>query len=449
MAERVCLVGLGYVGLTLAVALCETGHDVIGVERSASVRDTLRAGRAPFQEPGIDALITRHVGDGRLKVEDCVASGASVTTFIVAVGTPLSGAGSADLQHLTAAVESIAAALKHGDMVIIRSTVPVGTTRTLAKRMLDERGVDYDLAFCPERTIEGRALEELTLLPQIVAGISERSAQRAAALFGSMAPRTIVIDPIDAAEIAKLVSNSYRSLMFAFSNEVAELCETLGVSAPDVIDAACADYSRCNIPRPGPVGGPCLDKDVTLLAEGLAPLGYAPKVSLEGRDLHRALPPRSVAQIVQAVGKLALPDMASAKISLLGIAYKGEPETNDLRGTLAGPILEALREHWPTARYCGFDPVVDMDAATFGLEPCASLDEAFDGASLVIIQTNHRLFAAMPLERLAARMSSPGLIYDYWNSFGRSTVRLPAERYYAGYGTLNARLAEWQGGSAA
>jgi nucleotide sugar dehydrogenase len=435
--ETVCIIGLGYVGLTLAAAMAQAGYRVQGVERVAGIRDAVNAGHAHFSEPGLNPVIAKLVKAQRLAAVDALPPAGEATSYIITVGTPLTKDGVVNLAALEDVLEGIAAVLRDGDLVILRSTVKSGTTRNIAKRILDETGRDYDLAFCPERTLEGKALKELTELPQIVGADTPRARARARALFEVFAPNVIEMDRFEAAELVKLVNNTHRDLMFAFANEVAEMCDALGLSVKDVLHACCTGYPRSKLSAPGPVGGPCLEKDPHILAEGLREANYIPRIALAGRRLNEELPRASIAGVARALARVGKADLGRGKVVILGLAFKGNPATDDLRGTMAQHILDVARARWPLARYHAYDAVVPHgEFARFNVTPCATLEEAFDGASLVLIQNNHSAFAGMDLGALAQRMASPGVVYDYWNLFPSGATSMPAGRYYGGLGTL-------------
>lgn len=437
-SNTVCIIGLGYVGLTLAVAMAEAGYRIYGVEKSVNIRNCVAAGRAHFSEQGLDAALARHVAEGNITCSDSLPPAGVAATFIATVGTPLKPVGMVDLTSFQAVLNMISHVLTDGDCVILRSTVKVGTSRSIAKRILDRTGKSYTLAYCPERTLEGRALHELTHLPQIVGGADAASVARASAVFARFAPRIITVDSLEAAEMVKLLNNTQRDLSFAFANEVAEMCEAARISATDVIRAACEDYPRSRIEMPGPVGGPCLEKDPHILAEGLEELGYVPGISLAGRRLNERLPRTSVDRIArwfEARGEGAFSE--EGKVAILGLAFKGQPETNDLRGTMATPILTACRTHWPLAHYTAYDPIVAHAAFNqFDVSVAQTLEEAFEGAQLVLIQNNHTVFSAMQIEALSAHMASPGLIFDYWNLYDPAELSLKQGVLYGGLGTL-------------
>jgi len=291
------------------------------------------------------------------------------------------------------------------------------------------------LAYCPDRTIEGNALAEIGSLPQIVGGIDAESVSRAAVIFSQVAPKIIPVSSIEAAEAVKLISNTQRDAAFAFVNEVALLCEAAGIFAREVIDAVNRDYPRANLPLPGPVGGACLSKDSHLLAEAAERLGFPLELTLAARAANEALPERTIKRLVKLLRAKTSGRAAPAKIAILGLAYKGRPATGDVRGTMAIPIIRLLAAEFPGARLTGFDPVIAPEAvAALGVEPAYAIEDAFAGASLVVIQNNHEFFARMPLSELSLRMTKPGLIYDYWCLFDGNTPALADGIEYLGFG---------------
>lgn len=436
--ENICIIGMGYVGLTLAVAMVEKGFRVFGVERNPIIRDFLAHGRAHFSEPGLNEAISRHVSGGRLSCSPTLPSSAAASVYIITVGTPLNSEGTVNLRDLEGVLEDVANCIQDKDAVILRSTIKCGVTRNIAKPIIDAAGCQYDLAFCPERTLEGRALQELNTLPQVVGGLNNQAMERASKIFRVLSPKIIQVGSLEEAEMVKLLNNTQRDLMFAFANEIGEMCDAMKLSATKVIRAACEDYPRSYIPSPGPVGGPCLEKDPHILAEGLREADYQPKLALAGRHLNEELPRSSINRIAQKLESVGVADLGrDSKVSILGLAFKGEPETNDLRGTMATHILGSAKARWPQASYYGFDPVVDSDKfSSMRLRVAGSLEEAFEGASLVLIQNNHRIFKNMYIEKLMAKMDSPGLVFDYWNLFDSFSLNLPEGRYYGGLGTL-------------
>ena len=355
--------------------------------------------------------------------------------WIITVGTPMGPGGRARMDMIESVSREVAKNLKDDDLVIMRSTVKIGTTRELVHPVLASSGKRFDLAFCPERTIEGQALEELRWLPQIVGGESLDVGVRAGQLFQFLTPTVVRVSSVEAAEMVKLVDNSQRDVHFAYSNEVARICDAVGISAAEVIQAGKRGYPRTNLPMPGPVGGPCLEKDSYILAESVERHGIKPEMTLAARMINERQPDEVVAAIkAHAVRLGGLP--AKPVIALLGIAFKGRPPTDDLRGTTARPLLAKLAKAFPGARFRGFDAVVSAEAQRgFGLEPMASLTDALTGAHVAVIHNNHAVFATMPLESLADRMATPGIVYDLWNNFAPRSVLMPEGRAYVCLGS--------------
>jgi len=433
-ADRsVCILGLGYVGLTLATVMAEVGFRVAGVEIRDDVLAGLREGRPHFYEPRLDARLKTQVAKGAITFFKHVAEGARARVYINTVGTPLGDDQRVKLDAVTNVTREIAAVLEPGDMVIMRSTVRPGVTRNIVKPILDAVGVPYDLVFCPERTLEGKALEELRHLPQIVGGRDLKARIRAAQLFQHITPTVVQVSDLETAEMIKLIDNASRDVGFALANEVARLSEALGISAVEVIEAGKLGYPRTDLPLPGPVGGPCLEKDSYILAEGLRPHGVEPEIIMAARHVNERQPGEAVARIkAHFDARGGAPE--GMRITLAGLAFKGRPATNDLRGTMAHPILAALRAAFPGAEFRGYDAMVsdDEQRAAFAIAPAATLDDAFAGAHLVVVANNHPCFADMPIAALSRAMARPGAIYDFWNNFdGRDLDLAEGVRYLA------------------
>jgi len=433
--NEVCILGLGYVGLTLAVAMADIGFKVTGVEVRDDVLALLDAGRAHFYEPGLEEKLKRVRRIGNFAAVKRIPDGFAGTVFIVTVGTPLGADGRSRLDMVENVSREVGSHLKPGDLVIMRSTVKLGITRDVVVPILDAARKDYQLAFCPERTLEGKALVELRQLPQIVGGLTTEAAVRAAQLFALLTPTVVRVSDVETAEMIKLVDNAQRDVAFAYANEVARACDVVGISAAEVIQAGKLGYPRTNLPMPGPVGGPCLEKDPHILAEGLRERGIVPEVTMAARALNERQPREVVSFLGQKLRSIKnFPERPV--ITLMGLAFKGQPATDDLRGTMARPILAALRETFAGAEFRGYDAVVSLEGvAGFGLSPRATLAEAFSGSNLTLILNNHLVFSSMPLEDHAALMARPGLIYDFWNCFTASALHLPTGIGYMALGS--------------
>ena len=413
--DQVCILGMGYVGLTLAVVMAECGYNVTGIEINPDTCDSLQEGTAHFYEVGLNSRLARQLKLGNLCFTRDYRSDLvrRCTIFVLTVGTPLGEDGQPRMDMVQRATTQVAESMPDGSLVILRSTVKLGTSRSIVKPILDDSKKNYMLAYCPERTIEGKALEELRYLPQVVGGLASDHAWRATQLFQRVTPTTIRVSSLEAAELVKLLDNSYRDLFFSFGNEVSLLCEAAGLDGIEVITAANTGYERTNIARPGLVGGPCLEKDPHILAVSTLQYGFTPKLITTGRALNEDLPNHIIRLI--DLDMQSTPIAPDAKIAVCGLAFKGRPETDDLRGTPVKYLIKSLRERHPNCRLVGQDfAVKDAGIRSLGLEP-ASLEDAFAGSQLVLIANNNAKYQWVDTDKLFASMAQPGLVFDIWN----------------------------------
>lgn len=433
--RRICILGLGYVGLTLAVAMARKGFQVHGVERRQEVLDLLASGAPHFHEPGLAERLKQVVENGALTFSAQIPEKSNATVYIITVGTPLDAQGHARLDMVTNVARDVARVMPEGSLVLLRSTVKIGTARNVVVPVLKESGKSFEIAGCPERTLEGRAVLELDYLPQIIGADDLNTLHRAAQLFSFLTPTTVRVSSLETAELIKLVDNTSRDVGFAFSNEIALACDALGLSAAEVIRAGKLGYPRTNLPMPGPVGGPCLEKDPHILCESLAEKGLSLPITTAARQINEGQP-RQIASFVAGALKTRLSASSKPVIALLGLAFKGQPETDDLRGTMARPIFDALKVEFPNAEWRGYDRIVKADdIQSFGLNPAAALEDALNGAHAALILNNHPAFQNMPIEKLAGVMAEPGLIYDCWNLFSETELKLPPNRAYFALGS--------------
>jgi UDP-N-acetyl-D-mannosaminuronic acid dehydrogenase len=430
----VCIIGLGYVGLTLAVSMAEIGFNVLGIEKRADVVKQLVIGQPHFHEPKLPEVLKRVKELERFSISDSIPEGLNAKVFIITVGTPLGENGLTRLDMVEAAAKQVASCMKAGSLIIMRSTLKLGTTRNVVKPILDGVGCAYDLAFCPERTIEGHALTELRQLPQIVSGDSYEATLRASTLFQFLTPTVVKVRDLETAEMIKLVDNAQRDVHFAYSNEIARICDAVGVSAIEVIRAGKLGYPRTNLFMPGPVGGPCLSKDSHILNEGLSQYHIQAEMTAIARKINERQP-EEIADFLAKKIRNMKGFSSSPVISLLGLAFKGQPATDDLRGSMALPIFQALKNVFKTAIFRGYDACVSQKEINgFGLIPCIDLESAFTESDLVIILNNHTCFSSMPIFTLAEKMKKPGVIYDFWNHFSDRELPLPEGTGYIGLG---------------
>src|SRR2546426_468458 len=422
MPERdrtVCMVGTGHIGLPLAAVLADTGFRVIGYDTSDEfITQVNTTGRAGFSEEGLDELLQRTLGR-RLSLVSLPP--ASQDIYIITVGTPLDPAtGRPNLERVRQAVRQIAPRFGPDPLVVLRSTVSIGTTRSAVLPEIRRYAARFGLALCPERTIEGRAIPEMRALPQIIAGLDASSADRAEALFGTITKKLVRVSSLEAAEMIKLINNTYRDLTFAFANEMALLAERMGLVASELIRAANFDYSRAYIPRPGFVGGPCLEKDALILIDSLHQIDLASRMVEAARTVNGSLPDH-VADLVLRELQNGRGPLTEAKVLISGFAFKGSPATEDVRGSAAIPLMRRLQAHG--IEVWGHDFVTpEKVIANLGARACA-LEEGCDGADAVIVMNDHPAYARTDIVGLTQKMRRPGILFDSWSLFAVDDFR--------------------------
>ena len=413
--NKICILGMGYVGLTLAVVMAERGFRVHGAEINTKLLAKISDGIPHFFEQGLEVRLKRALKAGTLSFVERIADIPAEelpSVYVITVGTPLGADHRPRMDMVSNVAAEVAGHMPGGSLVVLRSTVRLGTTRAVVLDRLQKSGKPFGLAYCPERTLEGRALEELISLPQIVGGLSDEDLWRATSIFQRLTPTTIKVSSLEAAEVIKLLDNSYRDHMFAFGNEVALMCDAAGLDGIEVIRAANTGYERTKIAMPGFVGGPCLHKDPHILQDSMTDFGFVPALVREGRALNESLSERVIDMILRE-----MPDGTPtvSKVSVCGVAFKGRPETDDTRATPALELIAALRARFPGAEICGQDfAVSDEGIAELGIQP-GGIESAFREADIVIVANNNAKYQWLNLDALAASMKRPGVVFDVWS----------------------------------
>ena len=417
MSHDVAVVGLGYVGLTLAVALADTGFRVLGVERRHDVVDLTNRGVPHFSETGLPEMLAHAVGTGQLRAVQSFDGSESCGVYVITVGTPLGADGQARLDFIEHAAREVADNMADGALVVLRSTVRVGTARDVVRPILAASGKRFGLAMCPERTLEGKAMQELRRLPQIVGADEPEVRERAAHFFYKLTHTAVQVSSLETAEIVKLVDNTYRDVQFGFANEVARICDAWGVNAMEVIPGGKLGYPRTNVALPGLVGGPCLEKDPHILLQSLAGRGVELDITAAARRVNERQPAETVGFIL---AEHARRSPRPPRIALLGMAFKGVPATDDLRGAMSLRVLAALTAQAPGSEVTLFDPVCSdrqLVEAAPGHPVAETIEQAVTGADIAVIANNHPAFGALRPRQLLRLMAGSGFIYDYWNHF--------------------------------
>jgi UDP-N-acetyl-D-mannosaminuronic acid dehydrogenase len=432
----VAIVGMGYVGLTLAVTLAQAGFSVWGCERERGVVERLNRGKPHIFEPGLEEALQANIGLHLVVAEHMPPAAPEVA--IICVSTPVGPGNTPDLRNLKAAADAIAESIEGQTLVVVRSTVPVGTSRKVVLPALLARHSQPRLVACPERTIQGKALAELRRLPQVVGALDEASHAQAVSLWEHMT-RVVPVSSLEAAEMVKLINNCHTDMLYAFGNQVAIMAGHLGLDPVELINAANLDYPRPPIARPGFVAGPCLTKDPYLLARSFGDLRattgsrpYEPELVTTARAINEALPVTVARHFLQRIEQLD-GGLNGAKVLVCGFAYKGWPITDDVRGSSTRAILDVLRRS--PLRIYGHDPQVSPEAIeAMGAVPVHDLSSGLDGARGVLFVNEHPDYRQIEVAAMARRLARPALVYDCWRMFDADAIRSVPGVAYAGIG---------------
>lgn len=419
---NVAVIGLGQIGLPTAVVFAYKGFSVIGVDVNVDKTIVVSEGKSPFKEPSLANLLTKVVAEERLKLSNDVTSATKQSHIvIVAVPTPIrSDYSRVNLNYITCALNDIKAGLHRGQLIVIESTIPPGTTLSFVKPLLEESGlkvgVDIYLAHVPERIAPGRAVEELLNSPRVVGGADPESTRRAIEVYSKVNPN---LYPTDAttAEFTKLIENTFRDINIAYANLLALMAQNIGVDVYEAIRLA-NTHPRVNIHMPGAgVGGPCLTKDPHMLASLFSDL-WATELIRFARKINDYMPKHTVELIKKALNENNI-ELQKAKVAVLGAAYKGGIE--DTRESPSRYIVNELLETGLTV--CVYDPYTPE---TFGAEKANSLEEAAKNANAIVIVTDHPEFKTINLNTLGRIMRAKILID------GRRVID-PYQAYKAGF----------------
>ena len=411
--ENVCIVGLGYVGLTLGVALAKHGVNIFGVETNKEIINSLKKNKAHFSDKGLTEILADVVRATPFHFSASLPTDNNFSAYIITVGTPLDKNGNPRLDMITNASREVANNMEDGSLIILRSTVELGTTRNVVMPILKESNKKFELAMCPERTLEGDAINELHSLPQIIGAQSQEVSQRCSRLFSVLSDKTIITKNFETAEMIKLVDNTSRDLYFSFANEIAEICSLYDVDVYEVIEKGQAEYKRTKMWLPGPVGGPCLEKDPHILANSSIKKGFTPSIIKAGRNMNETQNEMIIDKIKYILEQKEIKD---PHILLCGLAFKGIPETDDLRGSMGIKFLEEINKTYKNISI--YDPVVKYESLITISEKIVDIENAQECYDLVVLLNNHSKFKTIEWKTFNNLLTENGCVFDFWNSLG-------------------------------
>lgn len=432
--EEIVVVGLGYVGMTMAAHLLDRGFKVCGVEIRDEVLDKLKSGKSFFHEPGLDSLISRHLNTENFKFGRAIPKNFGKRLFMITVGTPLNDHKDVNLDLIINAAQEVASQLKKGDLVVLRSTVKVGTTDEVVQPILDFTNVEYGLAYCPERTLEGAALKELGYLPQIIGTNNKKIINELLGFFSRLTDSVVVVSNTKTAEIIKLTDNMQRDAIFAVSNHVADICNIHGVRAKEVIHLGNLGYSRNKLFNPGPVGGPCLEKDSYIFSESFAINERKNTLALVARKVNENILSNATTFIMTLINSKNIINVVT--ITILGMAFKGIPETDDLRGSPSIELIRQIQKISPLTIIRSWDPLV-KELSVKGVAHYGNIDEAITGSDVVILMNNHVALGELDLHNMSKKLNENAIVYDFWDRYDPLQNLSNSVKYFAwGYHNL-------------
>ena len=403
---KICVLGLGYIGLPTAVMFAKHGLDVHGVDVNEDVVEMLQNKQLHIEEPGLQEAMSEVIDQKKFTVS---TSPAKADAYIIAVPTPITKDKTADLNYVRSATEMVLPYLEKGNLVVLESTVPPRTVEDIMLPILKQTewkiGEELFVSHSPERVLPGKLFEELVSNDRVVGGINERSAQMTAELYKTFVQGKIHLTDATTAEMVKLMENTYRDVNIALANELALIAERIGFNVWEAIELANC-HPRVNIHKPGPgVGGHCIAVDPWFIIEQAREESRLISLS---RDINDTAPHRVVYTIEELVK-----DKAKPVISIFGLAFKGN--IDDMRESPSLEVIQRLNNVGYNLKI--YDPHVKKDIEG----KVSSVEEAVRHSDCLVILTDHNQFKTMDFNRIKSLMRTP-LIYDTRNILIRDKV---------------------------
>jgi len=415
--ESLCVLGLGYIGLPTASTFATHGLQVIGVDTNTRIVESLNNGQIHLFEPGLRTLVQAAIGSKNLTIQN---KPQKADAFIIAVPTPFKGEKLADLSYVISAAEAITPVLENGNLVILESTSPPRTTVDIISPILEKSGlkagVDFFLAYSPERVLPGQILRELIDNARIIGGINEKSAQAGQVLYNTFVRGEIILTDATTAEMVKLMENTYRDINIAAANEFSRLASRFNVDIWEAIDLA-NRHPRVRILNPGPgVGGHCISVDPWFFVEVAPDLAQLIRTARQVNDSQ----PKFVVDSLSAICS----NLRGKKVAALGLAYK--PNVDDLRESPAIVVVEELVAMGSDVRV--FEPF-DTDFTIEGAETVKSLEQAIDGVEIILLLVAHTQLKEVTPENITALTENP-IIFDAVNGWDQLRWKQAGYNYF-------------------
>jgi UDP-N-acetyl-D-mannosaminuronic acid dehydrogenase len=432
--NKICVLGLGYIGLPTASTFATNGVKVTGVDINPEVVNVIQNGDVHIHEPGLRTLVQAALLSDNLTIS---STPAEADAFIIAVPTPFHEDKSADLNYVIAAAESVVPYLRAGNLVVLESTSPPRTTVDIVAPILEKSGlkagVDFHLAYSPERVLPGQILRELIENARVIGGIDTASAEAGRDLYSIFVRGEIILTDATTAEMVKLMENTYRDVNIAIANEFARLAARFGVDVWEAISLA-NRHPRVNVLQPGPgVGGHCISVDPWFLVEAAPDLTALIKTARQVNDSQ----PRYVLDLL----KQALGELLGKRVALLGLSYKAN--VDDLRESPAITIGHLLQEEGSIV--AAFEPH-KIGAELEGLLPCSSLEDAIREADALVLTVAHDSLKRVSASQ-AAQLARGRVAIDLVNGWNKQSWEEEGFRFFRLGDGQSARLFTPEGGA--
>jgi UDP-N-acetyl-D-mannosaminuronic acid dehydrogenase len=412
--SSVAVVGLGYIGLPTAVSLATGGLEVVGVDVDPGVVERVNRGETPFAEPDLSVAVSGAVAMGRLRAQREMPQ---TDAYVIAVPTPFTGDHAADLSYITAAAEAIAGVLRGGEVIVLESTAPPGTTRRVSELIAARRpdlhlphvadvAPDVHVAHCPERVLPGRIMIEIATNDRVIGGLTPACAARAVELYQTFCHGRLLVTDASSAEMAKLAENAYRDVNIAFANELSLICQRLGLDVWEIRQMA-NHHPRVEILRPGPgVGGHCIAVDPWFIVESAPDLA---RLIRAARGVNDHMPEHTAGQVVATSRRFRDP-----RIACLGLSFKAD--VGDLRESPAVDITARIAAALPDVKILTVEPhVASLPGQLGDLDNVVLTDagHAIAESDVVALLVDHSCFRAIKKSQLAGKV-----VYDTRGMWG-------------------------------
>jgi len=412
--EKISVLGMGYIGLPTACMLANSGFEVLGVDIDEEIINKLNSGKLHIEEPELQKIFSSAFKNNRLRVS---LEPERSDVFIIAVPTPLDDGNKADLSYVISAANKIKEKIKKGNLVILESTSPPGTTRNIVGKIIANgtgfiAGRDYHLAFCPERVLPGKIVYELENNDRIVGGVDKKSSEAAESIYKTFVKGKIFLTDLETSELVKLAENTYRDINIAFANELSLICKDYGIDIREVIKYANM-HPRVKILNPGPgVGGHCIPIDPWFILENT---DRKDTLIEKCRSINNSMPFIISEEIAEIVGKYREP-----KVTIFGFSYK--ENVGDIRESPAIIINNELMKKG--IKVSIYDPLVVNTKYNL-----SCLEESVKGSDLVLLFSGHSVFRDIDLKSVSGLMRNKN-IFDARNFFDKSTAEKLGFNYY-------------------